>query len=138
MPVTNLSLKTRLILLRKSHNGNCSSQWQLFFTMFAALSIKVNVDDESLQDRSSFDVMLVILQFIAPLIVVVHYFVFEAKDDAGTLKRSLSDANEGRERASSGFRDVFSGFKVKVGWSKDNVNPLRIENGENGLELGNI
>ena len=51
---------------------------------------------------------------------------------------SLSDANEGRERASSGFRDVFSGLKVKVGWSKDNVNPLRIENGEDGLELGNI
>jgi len=114
------------------------AQWQLFFTMFAALSIKVNVDDESLQDRSSFNVMLVILQFITPLIVVVHYFVFEAKDDAETMKRSLSDANEGRERASSGFRDVFSGFKVKVGWSKDNVNPLRIENGEDGLELGNI
>ena len=84
--------------------------------------------------------MLVILQFkfIAPLIVVVHYFVFEAKGDAGTLKRSLSDANEGRERASSSNYDVFSGFKVKIGWSKDNVNPRRIENGENGLELGNI
>ena len=61
------------------------AQWQLFFTMFAALSIRVNVDCESLQDRSYFDVMIVILQFIAPLIVVMHYFVFEAKDDGETL-----------------------------------------------------
>ena len=50
----------------------------------------------------------------------------------------MSDANEGRERASSSIYDVFSGFKVKIGWSKDNINPLKIENGEDGLELGNI
>ena len=113
------------------------AQWQLFFTMFAALAIRVNVDGESLQDRNSFDVMLVILQFIAPLIVVVHYFVFEAKDDATSVKRTLSDANEERERASSGFRDIFSGFKMSFGGGKEKN--LAIENNDDiGLELGNI
>ena len=113
------------------------AQWQLFFTMFAALSIKVNVDDESLQDRSSFDVMLVILQFIAPLIVVVHYFVFEAKDDVTRVKRNLSDANEGRDRASSSVYDIFSELRKSLGWDKDE--PLAIGDGqENGIELGSI
>ena len=112
------------------------AQWQLFFTMFAALAIRVNVDDESFQDRNSFDVMLVILQFIAPFIVVVHYFMFEARDDARSKKQIVSDVNEERGRASSGFRDVFSGFKTSVGGGNDKQ--LTIENGEDVLELGNI
>ena len=67
------------------------------------ISYRVNVDGESLQDRHSFDVMLVVLQFIAPLIVVLHYFMFEAKDDSTSAKRNLNDANEGRERASKAY-----------------------------------
>ena len=113
------------------------AQWQLFFTMFAALAIRVDVDGESLQDRYSFDVMLVILQFIAPFIIVVHYFVFEARDDSKTLKRALSDANEGRDRASSSVYDIFSGLRKSLGWDKDA--PLAIGEGqENEIELGNI
>ena len=112
------------------------AQWQLFFTMFAALAIRVNVDGESLQDRNAFDVMLVILQFIAPFSVVVHYFVFEARDDARSMHQTKSDVHEEWGLASSGVRDVFSGFKTSVGGDKDKQ--LAIENDEDGLELGNI
>ena len=39
--------------------------------MFAALAIRVNIDNESLDDKRVFDVALVILQFVAPLAVLV-------------------------------------------------------------------
>jgi hypothetical protein len=46
-------------------------QWQLFVTMLAALAIRVSIDGESLEDRNAFDVLLVILQFVAPIVIIV-------------------------------------------------------------------
>ena len=40
-----------------------TAQWQLFLTMFAALLIRVNADQESLQDRGFFDALLCAVQF---------------------------------------------------------------------------
>ena len=114
------------------------TQWQLYFTMLAALAIRVNVDDESLQDRNSFDVVLVILQFIAPVIVVGHYAIFEARDDARTIKALSADANEGRGRLSSGIFDVFSGFRARLGSGKKTLTNGSGDDGEGGLELGDI
>jgi len=71
------------------------AQWQLFFTMFAALAIRVEVDGESLQDRVYFDLTLVVLQFIAPVIVVVHYAFFEARGDWETAKNTLTAVDGG-------------------------------------------
>ena len=49
----------------------------------------------------------------------------------------MSELNEERGRASSGARDIFSGFKTSLCWGKDT--PLTIANGEvDGLELGNM
>jgi hypothetical protein len=59
-----------------------AAQWQLFFTMFAALAIKVQLDDESLQDRTYFDVAIIVLQFLAPSVLLVqHYLVVDMEDD---------------------------------------------------------
>ena len=33
-----------------------ANRWQLFMTVFAALAIRVNIDNESLKDRRAFDV----------------------------------------------------------------------------------
>ena len=71
------------------------AQWQLFFTMFAALAIRVEVDGESLQDRVYFDVTLVVLQFIAPVIVVGYYAIFEARGDYEVAKNTLTAVDGG-------------------------------------------
>jgi hypothetical protein len=51
-----------------------AAQWQLFFTMFAALAIKVQLDGESLQDVAFFDAAVVALQVMTPFVFVLQYF----------------------------------------------------------------
>ncbi|GMI45787.1 hypothetical protein TrCOL_g9297 [Triparma columacea] len=51
------------------------AQWQLFFTLFAALTMKVNMDDENLQNRRYFDLILSAIQFVPVLIVTVTNFI---------------------------------------------------------------
>ncbi|GMH85372.1 hypothetical protein TrST_g857 [Triparma strigata] len=46
------------------------AMWQIFFTMFGALAIRVDLDGESLQDRWYFDMFLTLIQFL-PLLIVV-------------------------------------------------------------------
>ena len=47
---------------------NKVAMWQLFFTMFAALAMKVNMDNKSLQDQSYFDWLLTLIQFVPHLV----------------------------------------------------------------------
>ncbi|GMH98757.1 hypothetical protein TrVE_jg2081 [Triparma verrucosa] len=49
------------------------SQWQLFFTMFGALAIKVNVDEKDLQGKEYFDILLTLIQFLPALVVLLSY-----------------------------------------------------------------
>ncbi|GMH68256.1 hypothetical protein TrST_g5437 [Triparma strigata] len=49
------------------------TQIQLFYTMFAALAMKVNLDGENLQDKIYFDVVLTLLQFMPALAIVFSY-----------------------------------------------------------------
>ena len=49
-----------------------AAQWQLFFVMFSALAIRVNLDDESLQDKKMFDMMMILIQFLAPGVMVLN------------------------------------------------------------------
>lgn len=46
-----------------------TAQWQLFFTMFAALAMRVNLDGAELGENESFDNALVVVQFVAPFVV---------------------------------------------------------------------
>ena len=48
------------------------AQWSLFFVMFGALLIRVNMDSESLQDRGYFDVILVTVNLTPLLLPVIQ------------------------------------------------------------------
>ena len=45
--------------------------WQLFYTLLAALAMKVNLDNENLQDRRYFDILLTLLQFVPALVLTI-------------------------------------------------------------------
>jgi len=76
-------------------------QWQLLFTMLAALALKVNLAGESQQDKKYFDVMLVLLQFGAASFVLV-----------GTMQDKFKELKEAR-----GFPQ-HSGIKIRERVSK--------------------
>ncbi|GMH99744.1 hypothetical protein TrST_g6278 [Triparma strigata] len=77
------------------------SMWQLFFTMFAALAIRVNLDGERLQDKGYFDVFLTVLQFM-PMIVCA-LITYMNKDQLGDeVKKDKKDIKESFGRAISG------------------------------------
>jgi hypothetical protein len=66
-----------------------AAQWQLFFTMFAALAIKVQLDGETLQDRLYFDVAIIVLQFLAPTVLVMRYYFSEEMQSAEGFWKGL-------------------------------------------------
>jgi hypothetical protein len=49
-----------------------TTQWQLYFTMFAALALKVDTSNESTQDNKLFDVVICLLQFAGPILVPLY------------------------------------------------------------------
>ncbi|GMH78450.1 hypothetical protein TrLO_g12525 [Triparma laevis f. longispina] len=49
------------------------AQIQLFYTRFAALALKVNIDEENLQDRRYFDILLTSLQFVPASAIAFSY-----------------------------------------------------------------
>ena len=116
-----------------------AAQWQLFFVMFSALAIRVNLDDESLQDQEMFDWMMLIMQFLAPAIMVVaKIYNASRRGVGGMLEEGLRAASEeyglgGANNvialgdSAKGMRDEFGGG----GGSED-------EDEENGLQLTNI
>ncbi|GMI51691.1 hypothetical protein TeGR_g9851 [Tetraparma gracilis] len=66
-----------------------AAQWQLFFTMFAALAIKVQLDGETLQDRLYFDVAIIVLQFLAPTVLIMRYYFSEEMQSAEGFWKGL-------------------------------------------------
>ena len=116
-----------------------AAQWQLFFVMFSALAIRVNLDDESLQDQKMFDWMMLIMQFLAPAVMVVaKIYNASRRGVGGMLEEGLRAASEeyglgGANNvialgdSAKGMRDEFGGG----GGSED-------EDEENGLQLTNI
>ena len=48
------------------------AQWSLFFILFSALLIRVNIDNESPQDRAYFDAIMVIVNVMPILIPVMQ------------------------------------------------------------------
>jgi hypothetical protein len=56
-----------------------TTQWQLFFTMFAALAIKVDTTNESTQDNKLFDIVICVLQFAGPVFVPLYRWCSSSK-----------------------------------------------------------
>lgn len=72
-----------------------AAQWQLFFVMFSALAIRVDLDNESLQDQKTFDWMMLIMQFLAPAIMVVtRIYNVSRRGVGGVLEEELRAASE--------------------------------------------
>lgn len=78
---------------------NEAAQWQLFFVMFSALAMRVNLDNESLQDRKAFDLLMLSIQGFAPVIAIVakaFSLMFQRKD------KEFEDELEGLEGGRGG------------------------------------
>jgi hypothetical protein len=75
------------------------AQWQLFFTLFAALAMKVNLDNENLQNKGYFDIVLTFIQFVPALIVcitnVVNAKMATDKIKGGLLGSFMKSRGEG-------------------------------------------
>ena len=54
-------------------------QWQLFFTMLAALCIKVEITGDDDYDKATFNLVLGLIQFAGPGVLVYQAFVFSGK-----------------------------------------------------------
>ena len=54
-----------------------AAQWQLLFTLLGSLAIRVNLDNESLQDQRWFKLLLVVTQFF--VIILVLYQMLQKK-----------------------------------------------------------
>jgi hypothetical protein len=101
------------------------AQWELFFTVLAALCIKVGIDDEDGYNRNVFDGVLVSLQFIIPLLLVYQVYLSAgtkknkekfvetggAMDDVRKVARSLSQASQGEERSASGNAKFYTSWR---------------------------
>ena len=81
------------------------AQWQLFFTLLGALAMKVNLDNENLQDRGYFDIVLTCIQFI-PVAIVTGFNVVmtrrAAKADDDEIS-PLGRRGEGRDNENPGY-----------------------------------
>lgn len=80
------------------------AQWQLFFALFAALVMKVNLDNENLQDRGYFDMILTCIQFVPALIISATNFLnaIIANDEAkgkllGSFRKNRGAGERGLE-----------------------------------------
>ena len=103
-------------------------QWQTFFMMLAALALKINVDDESHDDKKWFDITLVILQFLGPMVVGVR--VCLTSRDAVVEMKKLRNAT----RSGGGSFDI-------LGSTKKNFHRYfsREEGGSGqGIEMGDV
>jgi hypothetical protein len=107
------------------------AQVQLFFTMLAALCIKVNIDAEDEYNQKTFDVALVVTQCMGPLLLVYQGFVYGGADvaalnsdvggalgDIREIARSISEAKgEGKELNLSRQLRAVSGGAIELGSS---------------------
>jgi hypothetical protein len=98
------------------------AQWQLFFVMFAALLIRVNMDGESLQDKVYFDLMLVFIQFAAPGLLFAKRLIPKKQ---GRMGRFLSAASDLTGIGSFGVFEAAEDLKSEFGGGVEMVsNPL--------------
>merc|ERR1711871_1867677 len=74
---------------------NIAAQLQLYFTLLGALAIKVNLDNENLQNKGYFDLVLTCVQFVPVLIsLLTNLAKAENATKATGLLKSFS-INEG-------------------------------------------
>lgn len=90
-----------------------AAQWQLFFTMLAALCLKVEITTEDGYSQQMFDFTLAAIQLVAPALLIYQMFLQKGNGDTDGKEEFGSGAgflgNVYRGRGTTAF-DVFSGF----------------------------
>jgi hypothetical protein len=115
------------------------AQWQLFFTLFAALAMKVNMDNENLQNRAYFDIVLSAIQFVPILIVTVTNFI-NARNATKAAKSLLGGSSNddsgggglemGEITLNPGGSNMGEGARRGSEFSSDNPMHVEAESGE--------
>ena len=111
-------------------------QWQLIFTMVAALAMKANLAEESEQNQRKFDVLLVLIQFGSASVIAVGTLgdklktgklnwaivreEFKKRRGRRSLKRLRSGSGSGSLRSGSG-----SGIEMASLEKEDSLNPIQ-------------
>ena len=96
-----------------------TAQWQLFFTMFAALAMRANLDGESLQEVALFDAALVALQFAGVGVGIVQ-FLF-VRSDVEEVRGEFERVNRGGSEAAGAQLQVISAGRGAVLGSETNI-----------------
>jgi len=112
-------------------------QWQLFFTMLAALCIKVDITGEDNYNKKTFDLALGLMQCVGPLLLVYQAFVYSGKgkkkqrkvggamDEVRMMANSIAAERKsamGEEGSGAGrfLRTVSSGIGLGSSFSRKN------------------
>ncbi|GMH70102.1 hypothetical protein TrLO_g7545 [Triparma laevis f. longispina] len=97
------------------------AQWSLFFIMFGALLIRVNIDSESLQDRGYFDAILVGVNLTPLLLPVIQQLAIVKKfESVQVLSTMVSQVG-----AYLGFGGDLVAAKKQIETLKKNFQDLR-------------
>jgi hypothetical protein len=88
-----------------------TAQWQLFFTMFAALAMRANLDGESLQEVAMFDAALAALQFVGVGVGIVQ-FLF-VRGDAEEVKGEFERVDRGGGEAAGTQLQIISAGEMR-------------------------
>ena len=81
-----------------------TAQWQLFFTLFGALMLRVDVTNEYGNDRDAFGDILVAFQCIMPVLIIYQSFLRKGKK-----------GDEGDEEASNELTSFFGNLSKQIG-----------------------
>ncbi|GMH64269.1 hypothetical protein TrST_g3626 [Triparma strigata] len=122
-----------------------AAQWQLFFVMFSALAMRVNLDGESLQEQKAMDYMMLSIQGLAPATMILSKLIRICK---GNTKENLNGAASAsaEEYGGGGVKDLKSEYggddDEEIGKGGKGVGAYEMsfigKDEENGLQLTNI
>ena len=102
---------------KDDHEGRTAEilQWQLFFTLFAALCIRLNLNGETPQDKETFDICLLIIQFAPIGIQTIYHFLIEKK----IYRRCIPRGNNSRVSAVASIEDFNGAEEERIAKEKE-------------------
>ncbi|GMI40862.1 hypothetical protein TrCOL_g4331 [Triparma columacea] len=104
---------------------NNAAQLQLFFTLLGALALKVNLDEENLQNKGYFDLVLTCVQFVPAMI--------------SSLVNAVKARNAAREGSVLLMSGAASSWRGGRNESETGLDMRQVElGGEGGVELAKI
>ncbi|GMH70930.1 hypothetical protein TrST_g2374 [Triparma strigata] len=116
-----------------------TSQWQLFFTLFGALMLKVEVGNEDSTSQAAFEELVTVIQFVIPVLLLYQTLLERHKRAVGEEEEEEEDGVGGELHA------WFGSMTEKIGLDElvENVNGAMGDvvenvNGAVGEALGSV